>query len=76
MHEDGAQLDDGTYDAFVVWAETIDDDTAAFDLTITTGAHKGEVVSVTGPRSRDPIDLVGLPCELVVHGGAPRVDFR
>jgi hypothetical protein len=80
MHEhdasDGVTLDDGMYDAFVVWAEERDDGRLAYDLTITTGIHKGEVVSVSGPRVRDPIDLVGLPCALVVQDGAPRVDFR
>jgi hypothetical protein len=72
---DGVTLDDGRYDAFVVWAEERDEQRIAFDLTITTGIHKGEVVSVTGPRTRDPIDLVGLPCTLVVTDGSPRVDM-
>ena len=67
-----ATLDDGRYDAFVVWAEGRDEG-VAFDLTITTGTHKGEVVTVVGPLSRDPIDVVGLPCTLLVEGGVPRV---
>ena len=70
-------LADGVYDAFVVWAETRDDGTIALDPTITTGASKGDVVSV--PRDerarRDAIDLVGLPCTLNVRSGAPTVEW-
>jgi hypothetical protein len=65
---------DGTYDAFVVWAETRADGTIALDLTITTGARKGEVVSVSATNvSRDPVELVGLPCTLHVEDAQPRV---
>jgi hypothetical protein len=48
----------------------------AFSLTITSGIHKGEVVDVVASnlRVRDPIDLVGLPCTLVVEGGTPHVE--
>ena len=71
-------LDDGAYDAFVVWAEARDDGRVTFELTITTGVHKGETATVIGPvigPTRDPLDLVGLPCTLVVEDGAPRVDL-
>ena len=69
-------LDDGVYDAFVVWAETRDDGSIALDLTITTGAHKGDVVSVRATSApRDAIDLVGVPCTLRVRAGAPVVDW-
>ncbi|MGQ0803385.1 MAG: hypothetical protein ACT4PI_05920 [Actinomycetota bacterium] len=67
---------DGTYDAFVVWAETRADGTVALDLTITTGARKGEVVSVRAANvSRDPVELVGLPCALPVEDAQPRVEW-
>ena len=70
-----APLADGTYDAFVVWAESRDDD-IALDLTITTGAHKGAVVHVRAARvERDPLDLVGLPCTLLVDNSEPRVQW-
>jgi hypothetical protein len=75
MSADDAQLDDGTYDAFVVWAEGDDDGTVAFDLTITSGAHRGDVVTVHGPAPADPITLAGLPCTLHVEDGAPRITF-
>lgn len=68
--------DDGTYDAFVVWAERHDDGTVTLDLTITTGARKGDVLSVRASSvPRDPIDLVGLPCTLVVEDAQPRVEW-
>jgi hypothetical protein len=70
------EADDGTYDAFVVWAETRDDRTVALDLTITTGARKGEMLSVRASSTpREPIELVGLPCTLVVEDGEPRVEW-
>jgi len=67
---------DGKYDAFVVWAETRDDGTIALDLTITTGTRKGDVLSVRAAKvSRDPVDLVGLPCTLLVENARPRVEW-
>jgi hypothetical protein len=70
---DDAQLDDGRYDAFVVWAEARDDGRIACDLTITTGAHKGEVLTVLARATGDPLALVGLPCTLVVEERNPRI---
>jgi len=69
-------LVDGVYDAFVVWAETRDDDALTLDLAVTTGAHKGDVVSVRAPRAnRDPLDVVGIPCTLRVERGQPKVEW-
>jgi hypothetical protein len=44
-------------------------------LTIVAGAHKGDVVDVRMSRigARDAIDIVGLPCTLIVENGAPRI---
>ncbi len=70
-----AALDDGQYDAFIVWAEARDDGRIAFDLTLTTGSNKGDVLTVLARSTRDPIALVGLPCTLVVEHGDPRIDF-
>ena len=73
-------LDDGRSDAFIVLADAQVDDEhreqIAFELTITTGAHKGEVVELraSNMQTRDPIDLVGLPCTLVVDNGVPRIE--
>jgi hypothetical protein len=69
-------LADGVYDAFVVWAETRDDGTIALDLTVTTGARKGDVVSVRAMDTpRDAIDLIGVPCTLHVRASEPRVEW-
>jgi hypothetical protein len=69
-------LADGVYDAFVVWAEERDDGAIALDLTITSGARKGDVVSVRATDvPRDAIALVGLPCALHVRDGQPRVEW-
>jgi hypothetical protein len=68
-------LDDGRYDAFIVWAESRADG-VAIECTITTGAHRGDVVDLVSPSfaGRDPLDIVGLPCTLVVEGDAIRVE--
>jgi hypothetical protein len=69
-------LADGVYDAFIVWAEERDDGAIAVDLTITIGAHKGDVVSVRASDApRDAIALVGMPCALHVRAGEPRIEW-
>jgi hypothetical protein len=67
-------LADGTYDAFIIDAEERDN-AIALELTITTGEHRGDVVSVVTSdfATRDPIDLIGLPCTLVVSGETLRL---
>jgi hypothetical protein len=67
-------LDDGEYDAFIMWAEERDD-SVALTLTITTGAHRGDVVDIVTSNfaTRDAFDLIGLPCTLVVRGDEIRV---
>ena len=70
-------IQDGEYDAFVVWADALDDERVALDLTITAGAHKGEVVTVhaSNLHTRAVLDLVGLPCTLRVSAGQPHVSW-
>lgn len=67
-------LDDGSYDAFIVWAEQRDDG-IALDITITSGTHRGEVFSIVTSSfaTRDPLGLVGMPCTLDVQGDVLRV---
>lgn len=72
---DDAQLADGSYDAFIVWADARDDGHIAFELTFTTGAHKGDVITVIARSTADPIALVGLPCTLVVTDGQPHINL-
>ena len=64
-------LDDGSYDAFVVWAEPRDNG-VALELTITTGAHRGDVINIVTSTyaARNAFDCIGLPCTLVVRGDA------
>ena len=72
-------LDDNTYDAFIIDAEEIFDekrDRAAMQLemTITSGARKGEVVRVRAEgMGTDAITLIGLPATLTVVDGQPSV---
>ena len=72
---DDVALSDGRYDVFIVWAEARDDGNIAFDLTITIGEHKGEVLTVLTRSKADPISLVGLPCTLEVTNGTPRIEL-
>jgi hypothetical protein len=69
------ELEDGSYDVFIIDAEE-DASRGAMrlELTITRGEHKGEVVSVTAPRDiGDEVELLGLPGVLEVTDGVPRV---
>ena len=68
-------LDDGSYDAFIVWAEPRDDG-VALELTITTGTHRGDVINIVTSTfaTRDAFDCVGLPCTLVVRGDAIHIE--
>lgn len=71
-------LVDGTYDTFVVDAhEQVGDDgepSMLLELTVTTGEHKGEVVTIAArglPGTE--IDLLGMPATLTVADGTPTV---
>jgi hypothetical protein len=71
-----AQLENGRYDAFVLWAEKRDDG-VALECTITTGSHKGSVVDLVSNTLvvHDELALVGVPCTLVVDGDEIRVEI-
>ncbi|MFM7617580.1 MAG: hypothetical protein ACKO72_09015 [Actinomycetes bacterium] len=75
--ESDAPLPDGTYAGFIVDANTIDDDLLAVDVTITSGPHRGELLTLRarGLTRRDPIHLMGRPCDLIVTDGAPRIEL-
>ena len=67
-------LADGTYDALIVDASTDDDGTVHVEITITAGAHKGEVVQLAGRfAGKDELDLLAAPATLVVSDGQPRL---
>ena len=73
--ESVAPLPDGTYSAFIVDADTVETDVLSLDVTITSGPHRGELLTVraTGLTRRDPVHLLGQPCDLIVTDGAPRI---
>ena len=68
-------LADGRYDAFILSADARDNG-VALSCTITTGAHRGDVIDLVSSTfaTRDPFDLVGLPCTLVVAGNEIRIE--
>jgi hypothetical protein len=67
-------LHDGTYDAFIIWAEQRDDG-VAIECTITTGDARGDVINIvtSGFVARAPLSLVGLPCTLFVRDNEIRI---
>lgn len=77
-------LEDGTYDAIVFDADGDpgrDDVTGraaiTVELTIVSGPHKGEVVSVrTDAWAGDALDLLAVPATITVTDGEPRVTFE
>ena len=69
-------IDDGTYDAFIVDAREDEENLRAIsvELTITSGARKGEVVTVRATNvQRDAIALIGMPATLRVVDGKPHL---
>jgi len=67
-------LEDGTYDAFVVDAEDVGGGVLRLDLTVLTGPHKGEVVSLRAAGlGVDELDALGTPATLTVLDGEPAV---
>lgn len=67
-------LSDGTYDAFIIWAEQRDDG-IALECTITSGEQRGDMINIvtSGFVTRDPLSLVGLACTLIVSDNEIRV---
>ena len=67
-------LENGTYDALIIDAE-VRDDNVALECTITSGAHKGDVIRIVTSSfaTRDAVSLLGMPCTLHVDGETIRV---
>jgi hypothetical protein len=66
-----AVLEDGSYEALVVDVEA-----GVLALTIVAGMHKGAVVEVRAISLHDDgLDMLAMPCVLVVQEGQPRVVF-
>lgn len=70
-----APLRDGRYDAFILSAEARANG-VALSCAITAGPQRGEVVDIVAAQfaTRDPMDLVGMPCTLVVHADEIRIE--
>ena len=69
---DALRLPDGRYDVLVVDATAGDDD-LAIEITIVSGAHKGEVIGLRATGlDEDDVGLLGLPGTLHVENGVPR----
>ncbi|HEX4906743.1 MAG TPA: hypothetical protein VFU93_14890 [Acidimicrobiales bacterium] len=67
-------LPDGRYDVLIVDARADDDGTVHVDVTVTSGAHKGDVVAIRGRfPGTDELDLLAAPATLVVSDGQPTV---
>ena len=67
-------LPDGRYDVLIVDARADGDGTIHLDVTVTSGAHKGDVVPIRGSfPGTDEIDLLAAPATLVVSDGQPTV---
>ena len=80
MHSgDAVPLADARYDAFVVWCEEREKEFVAIDVAITTGVHKGDALTIVAARAalrgRDVLDVVGVPCTLVVHDAKPSIEW-
>ncbi len=71
---DQSVLPDDTYDALVVDASALADGTIVLDVTLLDGPHKGALVTVRATGlDADALDLLALPCTLVVTDGNPHV---
>ncbi|MEJ7584386.1 MAG: hypothetical protein WKF43_09955 [Acidimicrobiales bacterium] len=72
-------LSDGSYEAIVVDAADDDDGSGSIvvELTVLSGTHKGEMVSVTARGwRRDPLDLLAVPATITVVDGEPAVHLE
>jgi len=67
-------LNDGTYDAFIIWAEQRDNG-VALECTITSGELRGELINIVTSSFvvNDPLLLIGLACTLIVRDNEIRV---
>lgn len=70
-------LPDGSYEAIVVDADGDGEpDVMVLSITVIAGEHKGQVVDVQAVQLQyDAIDLLAMPCVLVVQAGEPKVIF-
>lgn len=66
-------LSDGAYDVMVIDARPTAEDWTVLELVISAGESKGEVMELrVHGLDLDPVDLLGLPGVVEVHGSVPR----
>ena len=72
-----AVLADGTYEAIVVDAEgDSDPEVMVLSIAIIAGPAKGQLVDVRAVKLQyDVLDLLAMPCVLVVADSEPKVVF-
>jgi hypothetical protein len=71
-----SELDDGTYDVIVVDAVEEDDGTMTIDVALSSGLHRGEVVTIHATNlGRSWTDVLAAPGTLTVTAGRPRLTF-
>jgi hypothetical protein len=69
-------LDDGTYEVIVVDAQERDETAIAIDVAITSGARRGEMVTVLATNiARTATDLLAMPATLIITNGQPHLAF-
>jgi len=69
-------LADGTYEVMVVDADARPDGTLALELAVSSGAHRGEVVTINARGlGRDWAELLATPATLTVRAGEPHLTF-
>jgi cell division protein FtsX len=69
-------LEDGRYDVIVVEATEDPDDVMRLDVAISSGPHRGEVISITAVHlGRSWIDALAAPATLTVEEGRPVLSF-
>lgn len=69
-------LPNGIYDIFVIDVEELDDGSVRYELAVTAGDYKGDVIAVRASHARhDALACIGLPGTLRVVDGVPRVEL-
>jgi hypothetical protein len=75
--DDLVPLPDGQYEVFVIDCDEPDGDRRSMDLTIVSGAHKGEVLTIVAVGLEgDFTELIGMPGTVVVTEGRPTLTIE
>jgi len=67
-------LEDGSYEGLVI--DVTADDPVVLSIVVVDGPRKGDVVDVRANGMHDDaLDMLGMPCVLMVAAGEPSVVF-